>query len=117
MRKSRNTKKWHRVNFFMKEKKNTPGMKKKKLEHPVWVFEQSRTHVKAIHFTSSKTTHGEANVPLKYNVDPDEKQRKSYAIPFREPRPNTEYQPPDKKYRIHKDDKATVNALRHKKRR
>lgn len=117
MKKSKTTKKWHRVNLFMKEKKNNPDMKRKKLEHPVWVFEQSRTHYKAIHFTSSKTTRGEENVPLKHNVDPDEKRRKTYAVPFREPRPKSEYQLPDKKYRIHKDDKATVNSLRYKKRR
>ena len=42
-----------------------------------------------------------------------------YAVPFREPRPKKEYKLPDKEYRIHIEDKATVNSLkyRNKKRR
>ena len=112
------TKKWHRVNFFMKERKNNPNMVRDDPdEHPAWIFGQSRTHYKGIHFTSHATTHGKKNVELKHNIDPDENERRSYAVPYREPRPKSEYQPPDKPYRIHKEDKATVNALKNKKRR
>ena len=103
----------------MKERKENENMKKKPEEHPAWIFGQSKTHYKAIHFTSHPTTHGEKNVKLKYNVDPDEKDRSSYAVPYKAPRPKKEYQFPDKNYRIHKEDKKTVNSLknRNKKRR
>ena len=104
----------------MKERKNNPNMRKENPEeHPAWIFGQSRTHYKGIHFTSSATTHGQKNVELKHNIDPNEKVLKTYAVPYREPRPRSEYQPPDKKYRIHKEDKATVNGLKNgnKKRR
>jgi hypothetical protein len=112
--KKKATKKWHRVNFFMKEKKSNPEMKKLE-EHPALIFEQSRTHYKGIHFISHSTTKGEKNVPLLHNVDPDEKNRRSYAVPYKEPRPKKEYQIPDKNYRIHKDDKATINSLKRRK--
>lgn len=104
----------------MKENKINPNMKKEDPEeHPAWIFSQSRTHYKGVHFTSSATTNGKENIPLKYNIDPDEKERKSYGIPYRGPRPKSEYKAPDKMYRIHKEDKATVNSLKkeNKKRR
>ena len=113
--KKKTTKKWHRVNFFMKEKKSTPGMKKNPEEHPALIFGQSKTHYKAIHFTSHPTTHGEKNVELEYNVDPTENKRRSYAVPYKQPRPRKEYQAPDKEYRIHKKDLPKINALKHKK--
>lgn len=118
-KKKKTTKKWHRTNFFMKENKENENMKKEPEEHPAWVFGQSKTHYKAIHFTKHPSTNGKKNVLLKHNVDPDEHSFSSYAVPFREPRPKKEYKPPDKAYRIHKEDKATVNSLknRNKKRR
>ena len=99
----------------MKEKKNTAGMKRVPEEHPALIFEQSRTHYKGIHFTSHSTTKGQSNIPLRHNIDPNEKERRTYAVPYKEPRPKSEYQPPDKKYRIHREDKATVNALKRRK--
>ena len=99
----------------MKEKKNNPEMKQKPKEHIALIFEQSRTHYKGIHFTSHSTTNGANNVLLLHNIDPDEEVRPSYAVPYKAPRPRTEYQPPDKKYRIHKDDKATINSLKRRK--
>ena len=102
----------------MKELKDNPSMKKKfPEEHPAWIFSQSKTHYKAIHFTSHSTTHGEKNVKLKHNIDPREKTRPSYAVPYKEPRPKKDYQFSNIKYRIHKEDKAIVNSLKNKKRR
>lgn len=109
------TKKWNRVHFFVKEKKCNADMKKIPEEHPAYVFEQSKTHYKAIHFTSHPTTHGNENVRLKHNIDPKEEQKATYAVPYSEPRSKKEYQPPDKKYRIHRDDVGTINKLKHKK--
>ena len=112
-KKKKSTKKWHRVNFFMKEKKDNPNMKKKDPdEHPTWIFSQSRTHYKGIRFTSHPNTHGKPNTELRHNVDPNEMVKKSYGVPYDSPKPKREYQPPDKPYRIHKDDKATVNSLK-----
>ena len=114
LKKKKTTTKWHRVHIFMKEKKTNPNMKKQDPEeHPAWIFEQSRTHYKGIHFTSHPTTRGEPNVELKHNIDPNERVKKSFAVPYRAPRPKKDYQLPDKEYRIHKDDKAKVNALKY----
>ena len=110
-------KKWHRVHFFMKEKKNNFDIKAGVKEHPELVFGQSKTHYKSIRFTTHPTTNGVSNVPLKHNIDPTDKTRKSYAVPYKQPRPRKEYQPSDKNYRIHKDDLSTINKLKNKKSR
>ena len=60
---------------------------------------------------------GVENIPLKYNIDPDDKTRKSYAVPYKQPRPRNEYQAADKNYRVHKDDLPTINKLKNKKSR
>ena len=105
-------KKWNRVHFFVKEHK--PNVKDKK-EHPGYAFEQSKTHYKVIMFTHHPTTNGKDNVPLKHNIDPEEKDRKSYAIPYKNPRPREEFKSPDKKYRIHSEDRGTINSLKYNK--
>ena len=116
-KKQKTKKKWHRVHFFMKEKKNNANIKHDVKEHPELVFSQSKTHYKSIRFTTQSTTNGVDNVPLKYNIDPNDITRKSYAVPYKQPRPRKEYQPVDKKYRIHSEDMATINQLKHKKSR
>lgn len=73
-KKKKSKKKWHRVNFFMKEKKTNPNMKKEDPEeHPTLIFSQSKTHYKGVRFTSHPTTHGKNNEPLLHNIDPNKK--------------------------------------------
>ena len=100
----------------MKEKKNNPNMKKEDPEeHPALIFEQSKTHYKAIHFTSHRTTKGIENVKLKYNIDPDERKRSTYAVPYKEPQSQWKYQKPDKNYRIHKEDLPIIKKMKNRK--
>ena len=101
----------------MKEKKNNTDIKNGVKEHPELVFSQTKTHYKSIRFTTHSTTNGVENIPLKYNIDPDDKTRKSYAVPYKQPRPRNEYQAADKNYRVHKDDLPTINKLKNKKSR
>ena len=61
------------------------------------------------YFTFTHTPENETDyVKLKHNIDPDETSastymKKQYAISR-----SGSFDPPDKKYRIHKDDKGTV---------
>ena len=116
-RKQSTKKKWHRVHFFMKEKKNNDNIVHNVKEHPELVFSQSKTHYKSIRFTTHPTTNGVENVPLKHNIDPNDTTRISYAVPYKQPRPKKEYQSADKKYRVHSEDLSTINQLKHKKSR
>ena len=82
------------------------------------IFGQSGKMYKAIVFTLSKTTNGRGNVKLKHNVDPTCNDD-CYGVPYRGPRPRSDFQPPKKNYRIHEDDKAKIRQLKseNKKRR
>lgn len=104
--------KWHRVHFFRQEKKRDAENRKIGKEHPAYIFEQSPKHYKAIIFTSHPTTDGEANEKMKHNVDPLDTTRTSYGVYYRGARPFSDFRPPDKAYRIHKDDMPTVKKLK-----
>ena len=109
-KKSKAKRKWNRVGFFQQEKK-PKGTKGEQREHPAWIFGQSGSQYKSIVFTSNATTAGKDNVKLKHNVDPDSKEP-CYGVPYRGVRMASEFQPPKKKYRIHKDDVPVVKVLK-----
>jgi hypothetical protein len=109
-KKKKSTRKWNRTHYFVNEKK-TGGSDREKKEHPALIFEKSGNQLKPIVFTHSETTDGKQNVRLKFNVDPDDS-KPCYAVPYRAPRRSSEFQPPKKNYRIHKDDYETVKTLR-----
>lgn len=110
-RKKKAFRKWNRVHFFQKENKTKNGVKTGK-EHPAFIFQQSGNQYKAIIFTRSSSTNGKDNIELTYNIDPDNIVDKSYAIPFRGPRPSSDFKPADKKYRIHKDDLPKIGQAK-----
>ena len=102
--------KWHRAHFFAKENKNKNGVTGLK-EHPVYVFEQSKTSYKVIPFSHSLTTNGNQNLPLKHNIDP-KGVGTSYGVRYTSPRSKSDFKPADKPYRLHKDDYSTIKALK-----
>ena len=110
MVKKSSNRKWNRVHFFQNEKKekDTRGEYR---EHPALIFGQSGKQYKAIIFTKHPTTGGLNNKKLDYNVDPDSKED-CYGVPYRGPRPSSDFQPPKKNYRIHKDDLGKVKELK-----
>lgn len=101
-------KKWNRVHFFQKEKKNDESRK----SHPAYIFAQSKDSYKAIIFTHHETTDGKPNVKFQYNIDPTDSKRSSYGVPYRGPRSQKDFQPADKTYRIHKDDYSKLKELK-----
>lgn len=110
MAKKKSTRRWNRTHFFQNEKKpdNTKG---KFREHPALIFEQSGNLYKAIIFTSRSSTNGKSNLKLKHNVDPSSSED-CYGVYYRGARSMSEFQPPKKNYRIHKDDKETIRILK-----
>jgi hypothetical protein len=52
------------------------------------------------------------NIELSYNIDPDNKVDKSHAVPYRGPRPASDFKQPDKAYRIHKDDLPKIGQAK-----
>lgn len=57
-------------------------------------------------------TDGVLNVPLQHNIDPDEKNKRSYMLPRHFVGSKEHFQDPDKKFRIHKDDMDTVKKYK-----
>lgn len=109
-KKSKSKRKWNRVGFFQQEKK-PKGTKGERREHPAWIFGQSGTLYKSIVFTLNATTDGKDNVKLNHNVDPDSEEA-CYGVPYRGPRSSKDFQPPKKKYQIHKDDLPLIKELK-----
>ena len=100
--KNKQKKPWNKAHEF-KRKKST----RRQVGHPSYIYAKRGRNVKYLTFThtpENKTDY----VKLKHNIDPEEKGSPTYM--------NTKYSisilgafdPPDKKYRIHKDDKATI---------
>lgn len=104
-------KKWNRTHLFVKEDKSKSNYKNDPKEHPGYVFEQSKTHYKAITFTHHPTTNGRANRKLNYNIDPNGV-GDSYGVRYTAPRPKSDFKPADKPYRIHKDDYSIIKDLK-----
>ena len=100
-------KKWNRAHGFQwhKATKSTKG-------HPAYVYQRSKYKNKYLVFTHSPTTNGEENVKLKYNIDPEEKDRNTYVRKksFVDDRIN--FEKVNKKYRIHSDDLNTIKKYK-----
>ena len=94
--------KWHKAHEF-KRKKST----RRQVGHPSYIYAKRGRDCKYLVFTH-KTENETDYVQLKHNIDPNEKEvptymRKQFGIS-----PHTAFQAPDKKYRIHEDDRETV---------
>ena len=100
------TRKWNRKHEF-KQKKKTKSTK----SHPAFIFGSRGTQRRFMIFTHSKTTDGTANVKMKYNIDPSDPSE-IYMRPFHFIGKDTDFENPNKKYRIHKDDMSTVNKYK-----
>ena len=102
--------KWNRVRIWSRKKptKSTKG-------HPAYIFERSGRLMRHLLFTHSPTTDGEENVLLKHNIDPDEVDRDSYVRPKAFVSQDGDFEPVDKKYRIHKEDQETIKQIKQKK--
>lgn len=99
--------KWNRAHFFAK-KKSTP----RKVGHPVFVYGTRGKMRKYLTFTHTPEQGKENDYEqLSRNIDPSDTEscyvRKQYSFSH-----ENSLRPPDKKYRIHEDDKKRVEKYK-----
>lgn len=99
--------KWNRQHQFKRKKSSKNGV-----GHPAYIYAQSVRNYKYLSFTHDVETDGVLNVPLQHNIDPDEKNKRSYMLPRHFVGSKEHFQDPDKKFRIHKDDMDTVKKYK-----
>ena len=95
--------KWNRAHFFQRKRSNKKGV-----GHPMYVYGTTKRDYKYLLFTHKPEDGKEAEYEkLKHNVDPRDPDpaylRKRYGVAH-----INAFQPPDKKYRIHEEDRKTV---------
>ena len=102
--------KWNRTHFFKRKKSNKKGV-----GHPVYVYGSNKRLYKYLLFTHKipEDDNPENYELLKHNIDPDEDGIKpSYMKKHYEINRYNAFEEPDKKYRIHNDDKETVKKYK-----
>ena len=101
--------KWNRVHEFKRKKSNKKGV-----GHPTLVYGKSKRSYKYLLFTHTVPEGQEENFELlKHNIDPAEDGvRPSYMKKQYEINRKDAFESPDKKYRIHDDDKETVKQYK-----
>ena len=101
-------KKWNKVHFF-KRKKST----RRQVGHPSYVYQTSGKEPNRI-FKYLTITHSpekgkeDQYEKLQHNIDPKEQSKSSYLKKAFSRAPENSFQEPNRTYRIHKDDKATI---------
>ena len=106
--KNKQPRKWNRVHEF-KRKKSTPN----KVGHPVFVYGKRGRDSKYLVFTHTPEEGDEDNYEkLDHNIDPEEIDRDSYVKKQFEIGHSGNLRDPDKKYRIHDDDKETIKKYK-----
>lgn len=100
--------KWNRAHEF-KRKKSTPN----KVGHPVLVYGKRGRDSKYLVFTHTPKDGDESNYEkLDHNIDPNETDKDSYVKKEYEIGRSDALRSPDKKYRIHNDDKPKIKKYK-----
>ncbi len=99
--------KWNRAHYF-RRKKSTQH----KVGHPVYVYGTSGRFSKYLVFTHTPENEQDYE-KLKHNIDPAEDgKRDTYVKKKPEVNHSDALRDPDKKYRIHDDDKDTIKKYK-----
>ena len=109
-KKKKSKRKWNRTHSFAR-KKSTP----RQVGHPVYVYGSSGKYRKYLTFTHKPEEGKEAEYQeLLHNIDPDitDPNDKSYVKKQFETSHEDRLREPDKRYRIHDDDKETIKAYK-----
>ena len=106
MAKKKTKAKWHKAHEF-KRKKST----RRNVGHPSYIYAKRGRDCKYLTFTHTPENESDY-VKLKHNIDPEEENvpvymKKQYSISS-----HSAFRPPDKKYRIHQDDRETVKQYK-----
>lgn len=101
--------KWNRAHEFKRKKSSD-----REVGHPVYVYGKRGRNYKYLTFTHNPEEGKEADYEkLKHNIDPDEDGVKSTYVKkkFQTNRDDA-FRDPDKKYRIHSDDRETIKKYK-----
>ncbi len=105
---SKNQKKWNRSHEF-KRKNST----KREVGHPVYVYGKRGRTYKYLTFTHKPEEGKEQDYEkLKHNIDPHEKSEPTYVKKKYQINRDDAFRAPDKKYRIHDDDRETIKKYK-----
>lgn len=108
MAKKKKKMKWNRANYFSRKKST-----KNQVGHPLFVYGTRGSFRKYLVFTHTPEKGKESDYQeLKHNIDPDEKDEKSYVKKRHETSKKDSLREPDKKYRIHEEDRETIKKLK-----
>lgn len=100
--------KWNRVHEF-KRKQSTC----REVGHPVYVYGKRGRNYKYLTFTHKPEKGKESEYEkLKHNIDPQERNKSTYVKKKYDVSIDSKFLPPDKKYRIHNDDKQTIKLYK-----
>ena len=101
--------KWNRTHEFQRKKSNRKGV-----GHPVYIYGKRARSFKYLLFTHKPPEGEEADFDLlKHNIDPDmdgkepSYVRKKYLVDR-----HNAFEAPDKKYRIHDEDRETIKRYK-----
>lgn len=104
---SNNKKKWNRVHMFKRRKSG------EYVGHPVLVFGQNKRAFRYLTFTHKPEEGKESDYEiLKHNIDPNENDKPSYVKKTPQVNRHNDFEEPQKKYRIHDDDKSTIKKYK-----
>ena len=96
--------KWHKAHEF-KRKKST----RREVGHPSYIYAKRGRDCKYLTFTHNPEKEHETDyIKLKHNIDPKEKVEPTYMKTRYSISTHGSFDPPDKKYRIHREDRETV---------
>ncbi len=100
--------KWNRAHFFQRKKST-----KEHVGHPAYIYQTRGRNYKYLIFTHKPKEGDEGNYEeLKHNIDPDEKDRKSYVKKTPAVSRSDVFEAPKKRYRIHDEDRETVRKYK-----
>ena len=107
--KKKNKSNWNRAHQFKRKKSNKKGV-----GHPVYVYGENKRSFKYLLFTHKIPENEEDHFEqLKHNIDPNEDgMRPTYVKKQFEINRRNAFEDPDKRYRIHDDDKKTIKRYK-----
>ena len=104
---NKSKRKWNKSHFFKKKKSS-----RRQVGHPVLVYATSKEDYRYLTFTHKKETGKENEYePLKHNIDKNDTSPCYVKKTFGQNHSSL-FDPPDKKYEIHNDDKNTVKKYK-----
>ncbi len=105
---SKEQKKWNRAHEFKRKESS-----KREVGHPVYVYGKRGRSFKYLTFTHKPEEGKEQDYEkLKHNIDPSDEVNPTYFKKKYDVSEDRKFRSPDKKYRIHDDDKELIKRYK-----